>query len=177
MCGRPLRCKTKSNLLTWGHRSALTPSPSGVPLIRQTHATIPSTQSRRVDSNHRVTPPGLTRLSHDKKDVPIVALLQKSAAAEARIATQDTRIAALDARIDEPARPPKTLDNSSKSPSQGQKQDTPATGAKPSPRKGRPREGRTLHPNPDRACQAALKIDSSSQCESESQLALTPGTR
>lgn len=94
--------------------------------------------------------PDLTPLSHAEKDALIVALFQQLAAAEARIAAQDARIAALEARIDELTRPPKTPDNSSKPPSQGQKQDTPATGAKPPPRKSRPGVGRPLHPNPDR---------------------------
>ena len=72
------------------------------------------------------------------------------AAAEARIAAQDARIAALEARIDELTRPPKTPGNSSKPPSQGQKQGTPPTGADRPPRKSRPGVGRALHPNPDR---------------------------
>ena len=94
--------------------------------------------------------PDLTALSHAEKDALIVALFRQLAAAEVRIAAQDARIVALEARIDELTRPPKTPDNSSKPPSQGQKQDTPAPGAKPSPRKSRPGVGRALHPNPDR---------------------------
>ena len=94
--------------------------------------------------------PDLTTLSHAEKDALIVALFRQLAAAEVRIAAQDARIVALEARIDELTRPPKTPDNSSKPPSQGQKQDTPAAGTKPSPRKSRPGVGRALHPNPNR---------------------------
>ena len=94
--------------------------------------------------------PDRTALSHAEKDALIVALSGQLTSAEARIAAQDARIAVLEARIDELTRPPKTPDNSSKPPSQGQKQDTPAAGAKPQPRKGRPGVGRPLHPNPDR---------------------------
>src|ERR1700690_1993330 len=51
-------------------------------------------------------------------------------------------------------RAPKTPDNSSKPPSQGQKQDRPPTDRPP--RKSRPGVGRTLHPNPDRVVDARL---------------------
>jgi hypothetical protein len=64
--------------------------------------------------------------------------------ADERIAAQDTHIVALDARIaglearlDELTRPPKTPGNSSKPPSQGQKQDLPAPAADRPPRKSR----------------------------------------
>ncbi|RDJ94269.1 hypothetical protein B4Q13_15720, partial [Lacticaseibacillus rhamnosus] len=80
----------------------------------------------------------------------------KVAAAQATIATQARRIAALETRLDELTRPPKTPDNSSKPPSQGQKQDRPAPGADRPPRKSRPGVGRTLHPNPDRVVEAKL---------------------
>ena len=72
-----------------------------------------------------------------------------------RIAAQDARIAALEARLNELTRPPKTPDNSSKPPSQGQKQDRPPPTDRP-PRKSRPGVGRTLHPNPDRMIDARL---------------------
>ena len=75
--------------------------------------------------------------------------------AQERIAAQDARIAALEARLDELTRPPKTPDNSSKPPSQGQKQNRPE-GESPPPRKSRPGVGRTLHPNPDRVIDARL---------------------
>jgi transposase len=88
-------------------------------------------------------PPDLAKLSHAEKDALILALFRQLAAAEARIA-------ALEARVDELTGPPKTPDNSSKPPSQGQKQDTPAAGADHPPRKSRPGAGRGLHPNPDR---------------------------
>ena len=100
-------------------------------------------------------PPDLTRLSHAEKDALILALLAQLAAAQERIAAQDARIAALEARLDELTRPPKTPDNSSKPPSQGQKQNRPE-GESPPPRKSRPGVGRTLHPNPDRVIDARL---------------------
>ena len=78
------------------------------------------------------------------------------AAAQGTIAAQEARIGVLEARIDELTRPPKTPDNSSKPPSQGQKQDRPAPGADRPPRKSRPGVGRTLHPNPDRVVEAKL---------------------
>jgi transposase len=71
------------------------------------------------------------------------------------IASQAARIGDLEARLDELTRPPKTPDNSSKPPSQGQKQDRPAPDARPA-RKSRPGVGRTLHPNPDRVVDARL---------------------
>ena len=63
-------------------------------------------------------PPDLSKLSHAGKDALILAL-------SARLNAAHERIAALEARLDEPAQPPKTPDNSSKPPSQGQKQDRP----------------------------------------------------
>jgi transposase len=89
-----------------------------------------------------VTPPDLTRLSHEEKDALILALFAQLAAAH-------EKIAALEARLDELTRPPKTPDNSSRPPSQGQKQNQPDDGSRP-PRKSRPGVGRALHPNPDR---------------------------
>ena len=108
--------------------------------------------------------PDLTALSHAEKDALIAALFQQLAAAEARIAAQDARSAALEAWIDELTRPPKTPDNSSKPPSQSQKQDTPAAGADRPPRKGRPGTGRALHPNPDR--QLDRKLSTCPTCAS-----------
>ena len=70
--------------------------------------------------------PDLSRLSHAEKDTLILALFAQLAAAHERIAAQDARILALEARLDELTRPPKTPDNSSKPPSQGQKQDRPS---------------------------------------------------
>jgi transposase len=72
------------------------------------------------------------------------------------IASQAARIAELEARLDELTRPPKTPDNSSKPPSQGQKQDRPAPDTARPARKSRPGVGRTLHPNPDRVVDARL---------------------
>jgi len=94
-------------------------------------------------------PPDLTRLSPTEKDGLILALFAQLAAAH-------EKIAALEARIDELTRPPKTPDNSSKPPSQGQKQDGPEPGGERPPRKSRPGVGRTLHPNPDRVIDARL---------------------
>ena len=102
--------------------------------------------------------PDLTTLSHAEKDALIVALFGRLAVAEARIAAQDARIATLEAWIGELTRPPKTPDNSSKPPSQGQKQNMPATGADRPPRKSRPGTGRALHPNPNREIDRKLSI-------------------
>lgn len=101
-------------------------------------------------------PPDLSKLSDADKDRLILALIAQVAAAQATIATQARRIAALETRLDELTRPPKTPDNSSKPPSQGQKQDRPAPGTDRPPRKSRPGVGRTLHPNPDRVVEAKL---------------------
>lgn len=89
-----------------------------------------------------MTPPDLTRLSHEEKDALILALFAQLAAAH-------EKIAALEARLDELTRSPKTPENSSKPPSQGQKQNQPDDKTRP-PRKSRPGVGRALHPNPDR---------------------------
>jgi transposase len=99
--------------------------------------------------------PDLSKLSHAEKDTLILALFAQLAAAQERIAAQDARILALEARLDELTRPPKTPDNSSKPPSQGQKQDCPSP-ADRAARKSRPGVGRALHPNPDRRLDAML---------------------
>lgn len=99
--------------------------------------------------------PDLSRLSHAEKDTLILALFGQLAAASERIAAQDARILALEARLDELTRPPKTPDNSSKPPSQGQKQDRLSPTDHPV-RKSRPGVGRTLHPNPDLRLDAML---------------------
>jgi transposase len=101
------------------------------------------------------SPPDLSQLSHAEKDTLILALFAQLAAAHERIAAQDARILALEARLEELTRPPKTPDNSSKPPSQGQKQDCPSPTDR-APRKSRPGVGRTLHPNPDRRFDAML---------------------
>ena len=87
-------------------------------------------------------PPDLTKLSSTEKDGLVLALFAQLAAAHEKITT-------LEARIDELTRPPKTPDNSSKPPSQGQKPDRLEPGGERPPRKSRPGVGRTLHPNPD----------------------------
>jgi len=101
------------------------------------------------------SPPDLSKLSHVEKDTLILALFAQLAAAHERIAVQDARILALEARLDELTRPPKTPDNSSKPPSQGQKRDCPSPAGRPA-RKSRPGVGRTLHPDPDRRVDAML---------------------
>jgi transposase len=100
-------------------------------------------------------PPDLSTLSHAEKDKLILALFAQLTAAHDRIAAQDARILALEARLEELTRPPKTPDNSSKPPSQGQKQDRPSSTDR-AVRKSRPGVGRTLHPNPDRRFDAML---------------------
>ena len=62
----------------------------------------------------------------------------------------------LEARLEAQTRPPKTPGNSSKPPSQGQKQDVPVPGVARLPRKSRPGVGRALHPNPDREVERRL---------------------
>jgi transposase len=103
------------------------------------------------------------QLSHPEKDALIAALTarllladERIAAQATHIAAQDARIAALEARLDELTRPPKNPGNSSKPPSQGQKQDLPPPGADRARRKSRPGVGRTLHPHPDRTIDRLL---------------------
>jgi transposase len=107
--------------------------------------------------------PARAQLSHTEKDTLIAALTARLALADERIAAQgahiaaqDARIAALEARLNELIRPSKTPGNSSKPPSQGQKQDLPAPAADRPPRKSRPGVGRTLHPHPDRTIDRLL---------------------
>jgi len=102
-----------------------------------------------------IPPADLRQLSHTAKDALILALSAQLTAAQQLIASQAARIGDLEARLDELTRPPKTPDNSSKPPSQGQKQYRPAPDARPA-RKSRPGVGRTLHPNPDRVVDARL---------------------
>jgi len=104
-----------------------------------------------------IPPADLSKLSHAEKDALILALSVQLGAAQERIAAQDARIAALEARLEELTRPPKTPDNSSKPPSQGQKQDRLPPSDRPA-RKSRPGVGRTLHPNPDRVVDARLAV-------------------
>ena len=94
------------------------------------------------------SPPDLTRLTHAEKDALILALF-------GQLASAHEKITALEARIDELTRPPKTPDNSSKPPAQGQKPNRPDGEIRP-PRKSRPGVGRALHPNPDRVIDARL---------------------
>jgi transposase len=94
------------------------------------------------------SPPDLTKLTPAEKDALILALF-------GQLASAHEKITALEARIDELTRPPKTPDNSSKPPSQGQKPNLPEGAPRP-PRKSRPGVGRALHPNPDRVIDARL---------------------
>ena len=96
-----------------------------------------------------LSPPDLSKLSDADKDALILTLI-------AQLATARQQTAALEARIEELTRPLKTPDNSSKPPSQGQKQDRPLSVADRPARKSRPGVGRTLHPNPDHAIDAKL---------------------
>jgi transposase len=100
--------------------------------------------------------PAPGHLSHPEKDALIAALTARLVVANERIAAQEARIAALEARLNQQTRPPKTPDNSSKPPSQGQKPDLPAPAADRPPRKSRPGVGRSLHPNPDRTIDRLL---------------------
>jgi transposase len=95
------------------------------------------------------SPPDLDALSHAEKDTLILALF-------ARLSEALERIAALEARITELSRPPKTPGNSSKPPSQGQKANLPEPGGDRPPRRSRPGVGRMLHPAPDRTIDARL---------------------
>jgi hypothetical protein len=86
--------------------------------------------------------PARAQLSHAEKDALIAALTarlvladQRITAQGAHIAAQNARIVALEARLDELTRPSKTPGNSSKPPSQGQKQNLPAPAADRPPRK------------------------------------------
>ena len=102
-----------------------------------------------------IAPPDLSKLSHAGKDALILTLISQLTTAQQLIASQTARIADLEARLDELTRPPKTPDNSSKPPSQGQKQDRPPPTDRPA-RKSRPGVGRALEPNPDRVVDARL---------------------
>ena len=94
-------------------------------------------------------PPDLSRLSHAEKDALILSLF-------ALLSQAHEKIAALEARIDDLTRPPKTPENSSKPPSQGRKANLPEGEPRP-PRKSRPGVGRAFHPNPDRVIDRRLK--------------------
>lgn len=98
----------------------------------------------------------LSRLSVAEKDALILALSTQLATAQATIAAQEARIAGLEARLEQLTQPPKTPDNSSKPPSQGQKRDHSKPDGERQPRKSRPGLGRTLRPDPDRVFNAIL---------------------
>ncbi len=84
----------------------------------------------------------LSRLSDAQKDALIVSLF--------------ARIEALELRIEELTRPPRTPDNSGVPPSQGQKPNRPEPRPTRLDRRGRPGVGRTLHETPDRVVEARL---------------------
>jgi transposase len=87
----------------------------------------------------------LSKLTVAEKDALILSLLPLVGQLQAALA----RIAELEARLASLEKPPKTPDNSSLPPSNGQKSDQPTDGSKP-PRRSRPGFGRMLEPNPDR---------------------------
>jgi len=101
-------------------------------------------------------PPDLTKLSSAEKDGLILAQF-------AQLTEAHEKITALEARIEELTRPPKTPDNSSKPPSQGRKQGRPDAAGERPPRKSRPGVGRALHPHPDRVVDA--RLDACPKCE------------
>src|SRR3954451_24597103 len=77
--------------------------------------------------------PDLSSLSHDEKDALIHALWAQVQALTAQVATLTARVAALEARL---GLPPKTPDNSSLPPSQGQKPNRGDKPARTGPRQG-----------------------------------------
>ncbi len=99
----------------------------------------------------------LTRLTVAEKDALILSLLPLVGQLQAAL----SRIAALEARISELEKPPKTPDNSSLPPSKGQKPNAAPAGKKP-PRKGRPGFGSALDPNPDRVTE--FRLDACPHC-------------
>lgn len=104
----------------------------------------------------------LSRLSVAEKDALILALSAQLAAAQETIAAQGRQIAALQARIEQLSKPPKTPDNSSRPPSQGQKPDRSKPDGTRPPRRSRPGVGRALHPDPDRVVDS--KLDRCPKC-------------
>ena len=94
-------------------------------------------------------PPDLTKLSSAEKDGLILALF-------AQLAAGHEKITALEARINELTRPPKTPDNLSKPPFSGAEAGRSGAQRRAPPRKSRPGVGRALHPIPDRVIDARL---------------------
>ena len=94
----------------------------------------------------------LSKLIHAEKDALIRSLLSLIGKLEAALA----RIGELQARLAKLERPAKTPDNSSLSPSKGQKFEATADANTP-PRKGRPGVARALEPTPDRIVDARLE--------------------
>ena len=84
----------------------------------------------------------LSKLTHAEKDALIVALF--------------ARIEALEKRLEDLTRPPKTPDNSSTPPARGHKPVRSPSGTHPRP--GRPGTARALHPDPDQLVEAWLDI-------------------
>jgi transposase len=93
--------------------------------------------------------PDLSSLTHDEKDALIRALWAQVQTLTAQVATLQARVAALDAKL---GTPPKTPENSSLPPSQGQKPNWPDKPARTGPRQGslgRQGGGRLLAEAPD----------------------------
>ncbi len=82
----------------------------------------------------------LSKLTDAEKDALVLVLF--------------ARIEALEKRVEELTRPPRTADNSSTPPARGHKPNRPS-GDK-HPRRGRPGTARALHPDPDRLAEAWL---------------------
>jgi transposase len=96
-------------------------------------------------------PIDLSAMSHAEKDALILSLLPLVAQLEAAL----LKIAALEARIEELTRPPKTPDNSSTPPSKSPKPDR-SVQKELRRRRGRPGTARALAEHPDRVVQAHL---------------------
>ena len=93
-----------------------------------------------------IEPPDLQFLDHAAKDALILALIDRINALIAENAELRERVALLEAKL---GQPPKTPDNSSTPPAQGQKD---SAGSTPRPKgKAHPGAHRGLHPNPSRS--------------------------
>jgi transposase len=98
--------------------------------------------------------PNLTRLSDDEKDALIHALWAQVQTLTTQVQSLAARVAELEAQL---AVPPKTPDNSSMPPSQGQKSNHGAKPQRKGPRQGslgRKGGGRALAENPDETVMA-----------------------
>ncbi len=102
----------------------------------------------------------LAVMTHAEKDALILSLLPLVGQLEAALA----RVAALEARVEEPTRPPRTPDNSSTPPARGHKP-SHSSGDRP-PRGGRPGAARALAENPDHLgeCQSGCRAGLVTTC-------------